>query len=220
MGSNYCFDRRHRRTFHPCCHNASMRLGKAEQRGAALHSRSQIHHLSSISDSDKLESNAEASLSLEMAKIAIDSQLPCLVLLAASGALKIHDYHHHHHQEHEEYEHHDGGHEHHQEPEHEETELHHEVDHKHATSHQSVKFHHYHAVPVYIKKEDQHLVKKPIEIGGTKQKLKILHPKTEHNHNHGLVLENHSESHLHEHGHYEEPVHHEEHYEHYSHHHE
>ncbi|KAH8317429.1 hypothetical protein KR074_000088 [Drosophila pseudoananassae] len=135
--------------------------------------------------------------------------MPLLALLVLSSALKIHDYHQ---QDHEEYEHH--------EPEHEETELHHEVDHKHATSHQSVKFHHYHAVPVYIKKEDQHLVKKPIEIGGSKQKLKILHPKTEHNHNHGLVLENHSESHLHEHGHYEEPVehHHSEHYEHYSHH--
>ncbi|XP_023174489.1 histidine-rich glycoprotein [Drosophila hydei] len=130
--------------------------------------------------------------------------LPCLALLALSSALKIHDYEH---EEHAKYE-----------PEHEETEVHHEVDHKHATSHQSVKFHHYHAVPVYIKHEDQHLIKKPIEIGGTKQKLKILHPKTEHNHNHGLVLESHSESHLHEHGHYEEPVHHSEHYEHYAHH--
>ncbi|XP_016976889.1 histidine-rich glycoprotein [Drosophila rhopaloa] len=136
--------------------------------------------------------------------------IPCLALLAVSGALKIHDYH----QGHEEYEHHETEHHDQYEPEHEETELHHEVDHKHATSHQSVKFHHYHAVPVYIKKEDQHLVKKPIEIGGTKQKLKILHPKSEHNHNHGLVLESHSESHVHEHGHYEEPVHHLEHYSH------
>ncbi|XP_034670489.1 histidine-rich glycoprotein [Drosophila subobscura] len=144
--------------------------------------------------------------------------LPCLALalLAVSvSALKIHDYEHQEHQPHEQqYEHQEHAS---YEPEHEETELHHEVEHKHATSHQSVKFHHYHAVPVYIKKEDQHLVKKPIEIGGTKQKLKILHPKSEHNHNHGLVLENHSESHLHEHGHYEEPVHHSEHYEHHEH---
>lgn len=96
------------------------------------------------------------------------------------------------------------------------TALHHEVEHKHATSHQSVKIHHYHPVPVYIKKEDQELIKKPVEIGGTKQKLKIIHPETEKNHNHGAVLEEHSESKFHKIGHYEEP--HLEHYEHYSHH--
>ncbi|XP_037814795.1 histidine-rich glycoprotein [Lucilia sericata] len=135
----------------------------------------------------------------------------CSFIVAATAALKIHDYHGH--GGHQEYEHIEYAK--HEEPEHtEETELHHEVEHKHATSHQSVKLHHYHAVPVYIKKEDQHLVKKPIEIGGTKQKLKLLHPETEKNHNHGLVLEEHSESKFHEHGHYEEPKH----YEHYHHH--
>lgn len=129
--------------------------------------------------------------------------------MACTAALKIHDYGGHH--QHAEYK---------QEAEEhaEETEVHHEVDHKHATSHQSVKFHHYHAVPVYIKKEDHHLVKKPVEIGGTKQKLKILHPETPKNHNHGLVLEEESETKLHEHGHYEEPEHHLEHYQHYHHH--
>nr|XP_014086583.2 histidine-rich glycoprotein [Bactrocera oleae] len=121
----------------------------------------------------------------------------CLLTLAT--ALKIHDFEHH------EYEHH-------KEPE--ESEHHHEVEHKHATSHQSVKFHHFHPVPVYIK--DKHLLKNPIEIGGTKQKLKILHPKTEHSHNYGLVLEEESESHIHEHGHHE-IEHHEPHLEHYEH---
>ncbi|XP_055854592.1 histidine-rich glycoprotein [Episyrphus balteatus] len=137
--------------------------------------------------------------------------LLCSVIGLAVG-LKIHE----HEYEPEEYEH-----AHYNEPSIEETEHHQEVDHKHsATSHQSVKFHHFHAVPVYIKKEDQHLLKNPIEIGGSKQKLKILHPETEKNHNHGLVLENHSESHVeehgHEHAHYEEEPH-LEHYEHYHH---
>ncbi|XP_005175346.1 histidine-rich glycoprotein [Musca domestica] len=130
----------------------------------------------------------------------------CSLLVATTAALKIHEYAEYKHEgEH-------GG---------EDTEVHHEVEHKHATSHQSVKFHHYHAVPVYIKKEDQHLVKKPVEIGGTKQKLKILHPETKKNHNHGLVLEEHSESKFHDIGHHEEePEHHEHsaHYEQYYHH--
>ncbi|XP_055694999.1 probable zinc transporter protein DDB_G0282067 [Lutzomyia longipalpis] len=74
-----------------------------------------------------------------------------------------------------------------------ETDHHVEVDHKHATSHQSFKVHHFHAVPVYIKKEDQHLLKHPVEVSGVKHKLKVLHPETEHSHGHGLTLENHSE---------------------------
>ncbi|XP_013108501.1 uncharacterized histidine-rich protein DDB_G0274557 [Stomoxys calcitrans] len=142
----------------------------------------------------------------------------CSLLVASAASLKIHEYAEYKHEGGEHEAHHGG----------EEIEAHHEVEHKHATSHQSVKFHHYHPVPVYIKKEDQHLVKKPVEIGGTKQKLKILHPETKKNHNHGLVLEEHSESKFHHIGHHEEEPehhHHEEehsaHYEHYyPHHHE
>ncbi|XP_059621839.1 histidine-rich glycoprotein-like [Phlebotomus argentipes] len=74
-----------------------------------------------------------------------------------------------------------------------ETDHHHEVEHKHATSHQSFKVHHYHPVPVYVKKEDQHFLKHPVEVSGVKHKLKVLHPETEHSHNHGLTIENHSE---------------------------
>lgn len=44
----------------------------------------------------------------------------------------------------------------------------HKVEHKHATSHQSFKIHHFHPVPVYVKKD-----KHPIEIGGVKHKLKV-----------------------------------------------
>lgn len=136
------------------------------------------------------------------------SQLICtLLLVPAAFSLKLHDYGHE--EEHHGYE--DHG-EHHQvESDHEEqgdhyhgedTEHHHEIDHKHATSHQSIKFHHFHPVSVYIKK-DPH----PIEIGGTKSKLKLVHPETKHNHGHGLVLEHHVDSHR---AHYEhEPEHHE-----------
>lgn len=60
----------------------------------------------------------------------------------------------------------------HQEPE-EETDHHHKVEHEHATSHQSFKIHHFHAVPVYVKKEDQKYLKNPIEISGIKHKLKV-----------------------------------------------
>ena len=54
-----------------------------------------------------------------------------------------------------------------------ETDLHLKVDHEHATSHQSFKIHHFHAVPVYVKHEDQHYLKNPIEVGGVKHKLKV-----------------------------------------------
>lgn len=74
-----------------------------------------------------------------------------------------------------------------------ETEHHHHVNHKHAESHQSVKFIHYHAVPVYVKKEDQKYLHHPVEIGSNKHKLKLVHPETEHAKGHGLTLENHSE---------------------------
>lgn len=74
-----------------------------------------------------------------------------------------------------------------------ETEHHHHINHKHAESHQSVKFIHYHAVPVYVKKEDQKYLHKPVEIGSNKHKLKLVHPETEHSKGHGLTLENHSE---------------------------
>lgn len=74
-----------------------------------------------------------------------------------------------------------------------ETEHHHHVNHKHAESHQSVKFIHYHAVPVYVKKEDQKYLSHPVEIGSNKHNLKLVHPETEHSKGHGLTLENHSE---------------------------
>lgn len=67
------------------------------------------------------------------------------------------------------------------------------MDHKHAQSHQSIKFIHYHAVPVYVKKEDQKYLKHPVEIGSNKHKLKVVHPETEHAKSYGLTLENHSE---------------------------
>lgn len=54
-----------------------------------------------------------------------------------------------------------------------ETDHHHKIDHEHATSHQSFKVHHFHAVPVYVKHEDQHLLKNPVEVGGLKHKLKV-----------------------------------------------
>lgn len=74
-----------------------------------------------------------------------------------------------------------------------ETEHHSQVDHKHAQSHQSIKFIHYHAVPVYVKKEDQKYIHHPVEIGSNKHKLKLVHPETEHSKGYGLTLENHSE---------------------------
>ena len=74
-----------------------------------------------------------------------------------------------------------------------ETEHHHQVQHKHAESHQSVKFIHFHPVPVYIKHEDQKYVHHPVEIGSNKHKVKLIHPETEHAKGHGLTLENHQE---------------------------
>ncbi|XP_072933580.1 uncharacterized protein [Epargyreus clarus] len=68
---------------------------------------------------------------------------------------------------------------------------HHQVQHEHAKSHQSIKFEHFHPVPVYIKKEHSHLLKHPLEKGKSEQNLKQIHPETEHSHGHGLVLEDH-----------------------------
>lgn len=84
-------------------------------------------------------------------------------------------------------------HDHHADGETSETEHHSHVDHKHAQSHQSIKFIHYHAVPVYVKKEDQKYLHHPVEIGSNKHKLKLVHPETEHSKGYGLTLENHSE---------------------------
>lgn len=54
-----------------------------------------------------------------------------------------------------------------------ETDHHHKIDHEHATSHQSFKIHHFHAVPVYVKHGDSSLLKSPVELGGIKHKLKV-----------------------------------------------
>lgn len=94
-----------------------------------------------------------------------------------------------------------------------ETEHHHHINHKHAESHQQVKFIHYHPVPVYVKKEDQKYLHHPVEIGANKLKLKLVHPETSHAKGHGLELENHSEHISHKIGHHEykaaeEPAHH------------
>ncbi|XP_026730810.1 glycine-rich cell wall structural protein-like [Trichoplusia ni] len=66
---------------------------------------------------------------------------------------------------------------------------HHQVEHEHAKSHQSIKFEHFHPVPVYVKKEHSHLLKHPLEKGKSESNLKLIHPETQHNHGHGLVLE-------------------------------
>ncbi|XP_026494648.1 cation channel sperm-associated protein 1 [Vanessa tameamea] len=68
---------------------------------------------------------------------------------------------------------------------------HHQVQHEHAKSHQSIKFEHFHPVPVYVKKEHSHLLKHPLEKGKSEQNLKQIHPETQHSHGGGLVLEDH-----------------------------
>lgn len=68
---------------------------------------------------------------------------------------------------------------------------HHQVQHEHAKSHQSIKFEHFHPVPVYVKKEHSHLLKHPLEKGKSEHNLKQIHPETEHKHGGGLVLEDH-----------------------------
>lgn len=68
---------------------------------------------------------------------------------------------------------------------------HHQVQHEHAKSHQSIKFEHFHPVPVYVKKEHSHLLKHPLEKGHSEQNLKQIHPETQHSHGGGLVLEDH-----------------------------
>ncbi|RVE46979.1 hypothetical protein evm_008363 [Chilo suppressalis] len=68
---------------------------------------------------------------------------------------------------------------------------HHQIQHEHAKSHQSIKFEHFHPVPVYVKKEHKHLLEHPLEKGKSEQNLKQIHPETEHSHGGGLVLEDH-----------------------------
>ncbi|XP_041981743.1 uncharacterized protein LOC121735105 [Aricia agestis] len=68
---------------------------------------------------------------------------------------------------------------------------HHHVEHEHAKSHQSIKFEHFHPVPVYVKKEHSHLLHHPLEKGKSELELKQIHPETQHNHGGGLVLEDH-----------------------------
>ena len=99
--------------------------------------------------------NELSTFSTKVSILCLLLQVYC-TLFAAAFAGVIHDY------------------EHHEEPHHiEETDHHHKVEHEHATSHQSFKIHHFHPVPVYVKKEDQHLLKHPVEISGVKHKLKV-----------------------------------------------
>ncbi|XP_075977025.1 uncharacterized protein LOC142977170 [Anticarsia gemmatalis] len=79
-----------------------------------------------------------------------------------------------------------------------ETGHHHQIEHEHAKSHQSIKFEHFHPVPVYVKKEHSHLLKHPLEKGKSESNLKLIHPETQHSHGHGLVLEDdrHNTDHL------------------------
>ncbi|GBP96629.1 hypothetical protein EVAR_69731_1 [Eumeta japonica] len=72
-----------------------------------------------------------------------------------------------------------------------ESEHHHQVQHEHAKSHQSIKFEHFHPVPVYIKKEHSHLLEHPLEKGKSEQNLKLIHPESEHKSGGGLILEDH-----------------------------
>ncbi|XP_011555399.2 uncharacterized protein LOC105386511 [Plutella xylostella] len=67
----------------------------------------------------------------------------------------------------------------------------HHIQHEHAKSHQSIKFEHFHPVPVYVKKEHSHLLHHPLEKGKSEQELKQVHPETEHKYGGGLVLEDH-----------------------------
>ncbi|KOB70160.1 putative cuticle protein, partial [Operophtera brumata] len=79
-----------------------------------------------------------------------------------------------------------------------ETGHHHQIEHDHAKSHQSIKFEHFHPVPVYVKKEHSHLLKHPLEKGKSEQNLKLIHPEAQHSHGGGLVLEDdrHNTEHL------------------------
>ncbi|XP_047508520.1 cation channel sperm-associated protein 1-like isoform X2 [Pieris napi] len=72
-----------------------------------------------------------------------------------------------------------------------ETGHHHQIQHEHAKSHQSIKFEHFHPVPVYVKKEHSHLLHHPLEKGQSESNLKQIHPETQQAHGYGLVLEDH-----------------------------
>lgn len=53
------------------------------------------------------------------------------------------------------------------------TKHHVEVKHEHGTSHQSFQMHHFHPARVFIKKQDLHYLKKPVELSVTKHKFKV-----------------------------------------------
>lgn len=53
------------------------------------------------------------------------------------------------------------------------TEHHVEIKHEHGTSHQSFKMHHFHPAKVFIKKQDLHYLKKPVEVAVTKHSFKV-----------------------------------------------
>lgn len=53
------------------------------------------------------------------------------------------------------------------------TKHHVEIKHEHGTSHQSFTMHHFHPARVFIKKQDLHYLKKPIETGVTKHSFKV-----------------------------------------------
>lgn len=54
------------------------------------------------------------------------------------------------------------------------TEHHVEIQHEHGTSHQSFTMHHFHPAKLFIKKQDLHYLKKPIETGVTKHSFKVM----------------------------------------------
>lgn len=55
-----------------------------------------------------------------------------------------------------------------------ETNHHVEIKHEHGTSHQSFQMHHFQPAKVFIKKQDLHYLKKPVEIGVTKHSFKVV----------------------------------------------
>lgn len=65
--------------------------------------------------------------------------------------------------------------------------IHQEVEHGKATSYQSIKFEHFHAVPTYIKKEHQHLLEHPVAVGESSSDVKIHHGDK---HDHGYAVTN------------------------------
>lgn len=54
-----------------------------------------------------------------------------------------------------------------------------------ATSYQNIEFHHFHAAPTYVKKEDSHLLKHPLPAGKSQAKLEVHHGDK---HDHGYAF--------------------------------